>query len=68
MAKEPQVKGVVTEVLPDQLFRVKLADDGREIVCYLLQPQDQSHSLSGRRQCFLGFISGRSKRRIVYRG
>jgi translation initiation factor IF-1 len=32
--KEIEVEGVVTEALPNTLFRVKL-DDGRQILCHL---------------------------------
>jgi len=32
--KEPQVKGIVTEVLPNTLFRVKLENE-KEIIAYL---------------------------------
>ena len=31
--KEPQVKGIVTEVLPNTLFRVKLENE-KEIIAY----------------------------------
>jgi len=33
--KEPQVKGVITEVLPNSLYRVQLADNGKIIICHL---------------------------------
>ena len=32
--KDPQVKGIVTEVLPNTLFRVKLENE-KEIIAYL---------------------------------
>jgi translation initiation factor IF-1 len=69
MAKEPQVKGVVTEVLPDQLFRVKLADDGREIVCYLAGKLKINHirCLAGDNVSLILSPDGQ-KGRIVYRG
>ncbi len=66
--KEPQVKAIVTEVLPDQLFRVKL-DDGRQIVCYLAGKLKMHHirCLAGDTVSLVLSPDG-NKGRIVYRG
>ncbi len=66
--KEAQVKGVVTEVLPDQLFRVKLEDD-RQIVCYLAGKLKIHHirCLPGDTVSIVLSPDG-NKGRIVYRG
>lgn len=34
MLKDPTVRGQITEVLPNSLYRVKL-DSGNEIICHL---------------------------------
>lgn len=67
--QEPQVKGVITEVLPDQLFRVKLETDGREIVVYLAGKLKMNHirCLAGDRVSIVLSPEG-LKGRIVYRG
>jgi len=66
--KEPQVKGIVTEVLPDQLFRVRLQDN-REIVCYLAGKLKMHHirCLAGDAVSLVLSPDG-NKGRIVYRG
>ncbi|MDD3998956.1 MAG: translation initiation factor IF-1 [Candidatus Shapirobacteria bacterium] len=66
--KEPQVKGTVTEVLPDQLFRVKLEDD-RIIVCYLAGKLKMHHirCLAGDTVSVVLSPDG-NKGRITYRG
>lgn len=66
--KEAQVKGVVTEVLPDQLFRVSL-EDGRQIVCYLAGKLKIHHirCLPGDTVSIVLSPDG-NKGRIVYRG
>jgi translation initiation factor IF-1 len=66
--KEPQVKAVVTEVLPDQLFRVKL-EDGRQIVCYLAGKLKMHHirCLAGDNVSLVLSPDG-LKGRITYRG
>lgn len=33
--KEPTVKGTVTEILPNSLYRVKLEEDGKLIIAHL---------------------------------
>ncbi|MFA5025795.1 MAG: translation initiation factor IF-1 [Candidatus Shapirobacteria bacterium] len=66
--KDPQVKALVTEVLPDQLFRVKL-EDGREIVCYLAGKLKMHHirCLAGDNVSLVLSPDG-NKGRITYRG
>ncbi|HPJ16846.1 MAG TPA: translation initiation factor IF-1 [Candidatus Woesebacteria bacterium] len=69
MQKDPQVKGTITEVLPDQLFRVKLDEDGRLIVAYLAGKLKMNHirCLAGDRVSLVLSPEG-LKGRIVYRG
>jgi translation initiation factor IF-1 len=66
--KDITVKGLVTEVLPDQLFRVKLEDD-RLIVCYLAGRLKMHHirCLAGDNVSLVLSPDG-NKGRIVYRG
>jgi len=66
--QDPQVKGVITEVLPDQLFRVRL-EEGREIVAYLAGKLKMNHirCLAGDRVSLVLSPEG-LKGRIVYRG
>lgn len=65
---DPQVKATVTEVLPDQLFRVKL-EDGHVIVCYLAGKLKMHHI-----RCQAGdtvsivLSPDGNKGRITYRG
>jgi translation initiation factor IF-1 len=42
MPKEPTVRGEVTEVLPNALFRVKL-DDGTQIIAHLAGKLRMNH-------------------------
>jgi translation initiation factor IF-1 len=66
--KEPQVKGIVTEVLPDQLLRVKL-EDGRQIVCYMAGKLKMHHirCLAGDNVSLVLSPDG-NKGRVTYRG
>jgi len=66
--KDIQIKALVTEVLPDQLFRVKLPDD-RVIVCYLAGKLKMHHirCLAGDTVSVVLSPDG-NKGRIVYRG
>jgi translation initiation factor IF-1 len=68
MPKEAQVKGVVTEVLPNTLFRVKL-EDGKEILAYLAGRLRMYHIriLAGDTVSLVLSPDG-NKGRIVYRG
>lgn len=67
--KDPTVKGVVTQVLPNQLFRVKLEADGREIIAYLAGKLKIHHirCLAGDAVSLVLSPDG-DKGRIVYRG
>lgn len=69
MSQEPQVKGTVTEVLPNQLFRVKLDSNGAEIVAYLAGKLKINHirCMAGDRVSLVLSPEG-LKGRIVYRG
>lgn len=68
MSNEPTNRGVVTEVLPNALFRVKL-DDGRIIIAHLAGRLRMNHI-----RCLAGdavslvLSSEGDKGRIVYRG
>ena len=68
MSSEPQVKGTVTEVLPNTLFRVKL-QDGREVLAHLA-----GKLRINRIRCMAGdpvslvLSPDGDKGRIVYRG
>lgn len=66
--KEPTVRGVVTEVLPNQLFRVKLETD-KEIICHLAGKLRMNHirCLAGDSVSLVLSPEG-EKGRIVYRG
>ncbi len=66
--KDITVKGLVTEVLPDQLFRVKL-EDGKLIVAYLAGRLRLNHirCLAGDTVSLVLSPDG-NKGRIVYRG
>ena len=66
--KDITVKAQVTEVLPDQLFRVKL-DDGKLIVAYLAGRLRLNHirCLAGDTVSLVLSPDG-NKGRIVYRG
>lgn len=66
--KDITVKGLVTEVLPDQLFRVKLEDD-KLIVAYLAGRLRLNHirCLAGDTVSLVLSPDG-NKGRIVYRG
>lgn len=69
MSQEPQVKAIITEVLPNQLYRVKLDSNGREIVAYLAGKLKINHirCLAGDRVSLVVSPEG-DKARIVYRG
>ncbi len=66
--KEPTVRGIVTEVLPNQLFRVKLETD-KEIICHLAGKLRMNHirCLAGDSVSLVLSPEG-EKGRIVYRG
>lgn len=66
--KEPQVRGTVTEVLPNTLFRVKL-ENGQEIVCHLAGKLRMNHIrvMAGDNVSLVLSPDG-GKGRIVYRG
>ena len=66
--KDITVKGLVTEVLPDQLFRVKLEDD-KLIIAYLAGRLRLHHirCLAGDTVSLVLSPDG-NKGRIVYRG
>jgi len=67
--KEPTVKGVVTEVLPNQLFRVRLDTSDKEIICHLAGKLRMNHirCLAGDTVTLVLSPEG-EKGRIVYRG
>jgi len=69
MNKEPTVKGTIMEVLPDQLYRVKLEEDGRLIVAYLAGKLKINHirCLAGDNVALVLSPEG-LKGRIVFRG
>jgi len=62
------VRGIVTEVLPNQLFRVKL-ETGKEIICHLAGKLRMNHirCLAGDSVSMVLSPEG-EKGRIVYRG
>ncbi|MBP9817302.1 translation initiation factor IF-1 [Candidatus Shapirobacteria bacterium] len=66
--KEPTVKATVTEVLPNQLFRVEL-EDKRLIVAYLAGKLKMNHirCLAGDKVSVV-LSPTEDKARIVYRG
>lgn len=66
--KEPTVRGTVTEVLPNQLFRVEL-EGGKLIICHLAGKLRINHirCLAGDTVSLVLSPEG-DKGRIVYRG
>lgn len=66
--KEPTVRGVVTEVLPNALLRVRL-EGGKEIICHLAGKLRMNHirCLAGDNVSLVLSPEG-EKGRIVYRG
>jgi translation initiation factor IF-1 len=66
--QEPTVRGTVTEVLPNQLFRVELVDK-KLIVCHLAGKLRMNHirCLAGDTVTLVLSPDG-DKGRIVYRG
>lgn len=64
-----QVKGTITEVLPNQLYRVELESDKRLIIAYLAGKLKINHirCLAGDRVSLVLSPEG-DKGRIVYRG
>jgi len=66
--KDPTVRGTVTEVLPNQLFRVQL-EDGKLIVAHLVGKLRINHirCLAGDGVSLVRSPEG-DKGRIVYRG
>lgn len=68
MPKEPTVHGVITEVLPDQLYRIKL-DDGKDIIGYLAGKLRINHirCLAGDSVSLVLSPDGQ-KGRVVFRG
>lgn len=66
--KEPTVKGAVTQVLPNALFRVKL-EGGQEIICHLAGKLRMNHIrvLAGDSVSLVLSPDGQ-KGRITYRG
>lgn len=67
MPKEPTVPGIVTEVLPNSLFRVRLKDD-KEIICHLAGKLRMNHIrvMAGDNVSLVLSPDG-DKGRIVYR-
>ena len=67
MSNEPTVKALVTEVLPNSLYRVKLPDE-REIVAYLAGKLRMNHIrvMTGDTVSLILSPEG-DKGRIVYR-
>lgn len=68
MAKEPQVNGTVTEVLPNTLFRVRLEEENREIIAHLAGKLRLHHIrvMAGDKVALVLSPEG-EKGRIVYR-
>lgn len=66
--KEPTVRALVTEVLPNQLYRVQL-ENGNQIVCHLAGKLRMNHirCIAGD-QVSLVLSPTADKGRIVYRG
>jgi len=66
--KEPTVRGLVTEVLPNQLFRVEL-EGGKVIICHLAGKLRMNHirCMAGDSVSLVLSPDG-DKGRIVYRG
>lgn len=66
--KDPTVRGVVTEVLPNSLFRVKL-ENGKEIIGHLAGKLRMNHirCMAGDNVSLVLSPEG-EKGRIVYRG
>ncbi|MFA6250935.1 MAG: translation initiation factor IF-1 [Candidatus Shapirobacteria bacterium] len=68
MSNEPQLKGLVIEVLPNTLFRVKL-QDGREILAHLAGKLRINHiRIMAGDQVSIVISPDGDKGRIVYRG
>jgi translation initiation factor IF-1 len=68
MLKDPTVRGVITEVLPDQLYRIKL-DTGEIIIGYLAGKLriNHIHCLAGDPVSVVLSPDGQ-KGRVVFRG
>ncbi len=66
--KDPTVRGTVSEVLPNQLFRVAL-EDGKVIICHLAGKLRMNHirCMAGDGVSLVLSPEG-EKGRIVYRG
>ena len=66
--KEPTIRGTVTEVLPNQLFRVDI-EGGKSIVCHLAGKLRLHHirCLAGDAVTLVLSPDG-NKGRIIYRG
>lgn len=66
--KDPTVRALVTEVLPNQLFRAKL-ENGKEIICHLAGKLRLNHirCMAGDNVSVVLSPDG-DKGRIVYRG
>lgn len=68
MPKDPTVRGTITEVLPDQLYRIKL-DSGENIIGYLAGKLRLNHirCLAGDSVSIVLSPDGQ-KGRVVFRG
>jgi translation initiation factor IF-1 len=66
--KDPTVRALVTEVLPNSLFRAKL-ENGKEIICHLAGKLRMNHirCMAGDNVSVVLSPEG-EKGRIVYRG
>jgi translation initiation factor IF-1 len=69
MKDQITVRGTVTEVLPNQLFRAKLEVGGKEIICHLAGKLRMNHirCMAGDNVSLVLSPEG-EKGRIVYRG
>jgi translation initiation factor IF-1 len=67
--KDPQVKGVITEVLPNSLYRVKLDETEKVIICHLAGKLrlNRIRVITGDNVSLVLSPEG-EKGRIVYRG
>jgi translation initiation factor IF-1 len=67
--KDPQVKGVITEVLPNSLYRVKLDETEEVIICHLAGKLrlNRIRVITGDNVSLVLSPEG-EKGRIVYRG
>ena len=66
--KEPTVKGQVTEVLPNSLFRVTLEEDGSKIIAHLAGKLRMNHiRVMAGDSVSLVLSPDKQKGRIVYR-